>query len=166
VLETSNPTLRAVFAEDAAALIGLVIAGAGIVTHQLTGSPVPDAIGSIMVGVLLAVVAVVLIQRNRRFLLGQSLSPELRSTILSELLQHPEIERITYLYVEFVGPSRVFLVAAVDMAGDRRESDLAGRLRKIEAELEEREVVEEAVLTLATTDEPSLTVLDGRPVTR
>jgi cation diffusion facilitator family transporter len=158
VLETSNPTLRAVFAEDSAALVGLGLAGAGIALHQITGSPVPDAIGSILVGVLLAVVAVILIQRNRKFLIGVMLSPELRSSILLELLKHPDIDRITYLYVEYVGPSRVLLVAAVDMTGDRRESDLAVRLRRIERELEEREVIEEAVLTLATPDEPSLIV--------
>jgi divalent metal cation (Fe/Co/Zn/Cd) transporter len=75
VLVTSDPTLRAVFAEDSAALIGLVIAAAALGAHQLNGSPVPDAAGSILIGVLLAVVAIILINRNRRFLVGQEADP-------------------------------------------------------------------------------------------
>ncbi|MDN5762113.1 MAG: cation diffusion facilitator family transporter [Microlunatus sp.] len=161
VLNTSNPTLRAVFFEDGAALIGLLIAGTGIGLHQVTGSPVPDAIGSIAVGILLAVVAVVLIQRNRSFLIGQSVRPAVRDAVLTELLSSAEIERVTYLHVEFVGPERVYLVAAVDLSGDEAEHDLAVRLRRIERELEKRAAVEEAVLTLATADEPSLEPTDG-----
>ena len=83
VLATSDPTLRAVFAEDAAALTGLVIAATGLALHQITGSATPDAIGSILVGVLLGVVAIVLINRNRQFLVGQEVSPQARSATLT-----------------------------------------------------------------------------------
>ncbi len=157
VSTTSNPTLRAVFAEDAAALLGILIAVTGIALHQATGSPVPDAIGSILVGVLLAVVAVFLIDRNRRFLVGEAVRPELRARVLAGLLAREEIDRVTYLHLEFVGPSRMYLVAAVDMTGDEAEHDLAVRLRQVERELEGHDNVEEAVLTLSTAEEPSLT---------
>jgi cation diffusion facilitator family transporter len=157
VLNTSNPTLRAVVAEDAAALIGIAIASAGVALHQITGSVVPDAIGSILVGVLLGIVAVVLIDRNRRFLVGETVTSEVRQKVLQNLLDRPDIDRITYLHLEYVGPDRLYLVASVDMAGDDVEHDLAVRLRHVERELEEHEAIEEAVLTLATPDEVSLT---------
>src|SRR4249920_4141562 len=96
VLATSDPTLRAVFAEDSAALVGLVIAAAGLAGHQLTGSPVPDAVGSILVGLLLGVVAIVLINRNRRFLVGEEADPRVRSAAIRALLDMPEVARVTY----------------------------------------------------------------------
>lgn len=156
VLISSDPTLRAVFAEDAAALIGLVVAFAGIFLHQVTGSPIPDAVGSIVVGVLLAVVAVVLIDRNRRFLVGQGVTRDIERSMAQRVLEHQEIARLTYLHLEFVGPRRLYLVAAVDLQGDHPEHEVAVALRRIERELEDHETVEEAVLTLATPDEPEL----------
>src|SRR4029077_15517539 len=64
VMAASDPTLRAVFFEDAAALVGLVIAAVGLAAHQATGSSSPDAVGSITVGVLLCLAAVVLVHRH------------------------------------------------------------------------------------------------------
>jgi cation diffusion facilitator family transporter len=156
VLATSDPTLRAVFAEDSAALIGLLIAAAGLAAHQLTGSPVPDAAGSILVGVLLAVVAVVLINRNRRFLVGQEADPRVRAAALQALLDAPEVARVTYLRLEIVGPRMVSVVGDVDLTGDDTESHLAIRLRALEARISASPAVAGAVLSLSAPDEPTL----------
>ena len=157
----SDPTLRAVFAEDFSALVGIVIAALGIGLHQLTGNPVYDAIGSICVGVLLGAVALFLISRNRDFLVGQSVDPVTRQRVVATLLAQPGIERVTYLHLEFVGPGRVFLVAAVDLLGDAPESEVAWRLRAIEAQVEAHPMVMRAVLTLATPQEPALRIARG-----
>jgi cation diffusion facilitator family transporter len=156
VLISSDPTLRAVFAEDAAALIGLVVAFAGVLLHQITGSALPDAVGSIVVGVLLAVVAVILIDRNRRFLVGQGVTPDIERSMARRLLEHRDIARLTYLHLEYVGPRKLYVVAAVDLQGDHPEHEVAVALRRIERDLEDHETVEEAVLTLATPDEARL----------
>lgn len=156
VLSTSNPTLRAVFAEDAAALVGLVIAFLGVLLHELTGKAVYDAAGSILVGILLAVVAVVLIDRNRRFLIGEPAPDRVQQAALATLLQHPEVDRVTYLHLEYVGPERVFLVAAVDLVGDDKESDVADDLYALEQELQRNVHVAEAVLTLSRRGAPAL----------
>ena len=156
VLATSDPTLRAVFAEDSAALIGVVIAAAGLAAHQLTGSAVPDAIGSILVGVLLAVVAVVLINLNRRYLVGQEADPRVRAAALQALRDLPEVARVTYLRLEVVGPRMVFVVGDVDLTGDDTESHVAVRLRALEAKISASPAVVGAVLSLSAPDEPAL----------
>jgi len=158
VLVTSDPTLRAVFAEDSAALIGLVIAAAALGAHQLTGSPVPDAAGSILIGVLLAVVAIILINRNRRFLVGQEADPRVRTAAIQALLAAPEVARVTYLRLEIVGPRMVWVVGDVDLTGDDTESHLAVRLRALEARISSSPAVVGAVLSLSAPDEPTLIV--------
>lgn len=156
VLETSDPTLRAVFAEDSAALIGLVIAAAALAAHQLTGSAVPDAVGSILVGLLLGVVAVGLINRNLQFLVGEEADPQIRSAVLRALLEMPEVARVTYLRLEIVGPRTVFVTGDVDLTGDDTESHVAVRLRALEAKFCASPAVAGAVLSLSAPDEPSL----------
>ncbi|MCT9819942.1 cation diffusion facilitator family transporter [Microbacterium sp. W1N] len=158
VMRTSDPTLRAVFFEDAAALIGLVIAFVGILLHQITGSAVPDALGSILVGVLLAVVAITLIRQNTRYLVGASVDPAVRAAALRRLTAHPDVDGVTYLHIEYVGPGRVFLLAAVDLRGDAAEHDIAARLNAIEDELARSPRVAWAVLTLSR---PGAPVLDA-----
>lgn len=156
VLNGSNTTLRSVFFEDSAALLGLLIAAGGIGLHQATGDPVWDAIGSIAIGVLLAGVALLLISRNRRYLLGEGPGPEYRAQTIRTLLAHPEIERVTALYLEFSGPEQLFLVASVDLVGDDPEDGVAHQLRRLEQDLERDELIGKAVLTLSVSDEPSL----------
>jgi cation diffusion facilitator family transporter len=149
VLDTSDPTVRAVFFEDAAALVGLVLAAAGVALHEITGSALWDAIGSIAIGVLLGFVAVLLIQLNRRFLVGQSPSPRVMSAVLRMLTEQQEVASVSYLHLEYVGPSRVFLVAAVDLVGDAPEHETAARLAAVGRVVEQDEHVVEAVLTLS-----------------
>lgn len=160
-LRTSNPILRAVFFEDLAALLGILLAGCGVGLHQLTGDPTWDALGSIAVGLLLGVVAMILLLRNHDFLVGETVPKELWDEVLGRLLDHDEIEKVTYLHMEYVGPLSFFLVAAVDLVGDEKETELARRLRRLERDVEEHEPVIDAVLTLSLPDDEELKLPDG-----
>ena len=126
-LQTSDPTVRGVFAEDSAALVGIALAFGGIGLHQLTGVAAWDAVGSILVGVLLGVVAVVLIDRNRRFLTGELATPWLRDAVVARIVELPEVASVRFIRVEFVGPRLLFVFASVDLEGDQVESRVATR---------------------------------------
>jgi len=156
VLETSDPTLRAVFAEDSAALVGVLLAALGLALHQVTGVAAFDGLGSILVGVLLGVVALVLIGRNRRFLVGQEADPRVRAATIRALLALPAVDRVTRLRGEVVGPRMVTVVGDVDLVGDAIEPDVAVRLRDVEATLSASPAVMHTVLSLSAPDEISL----------
>lgn len=157
VMATSDPTLRAVFLEDAGALIGLFLAAVGLAAHQLTGSVTPDAIGSILIGLLLVLVAVLLINRNRQFLVGEEADPRVRRAVLQALLALPQVQRVTYLRLEVVGPRAISVIGDVDLAGDDVESNVAVRLRALEALISASPAVAGTVLSLSAPDEPTLT---------
>ncbi len=146
---TSNPTLRAVFYEDAAALVGIVIAGGGVALHELTGNAVWDAVGSILVGLLLGVVALYLLARNMTFLVGQVADQRYVDAVLTWLLERPEVQDVTYLHLEYVGPQKIFVVGAVDLAGNNPENQAARQLETLERALDEDPAVARTVLSLA-----------------
>lgn len=110
---SSDPIARAVFAEDAAALVGNVIAFAGIRLRQVTGSTIPDGVGAILIGVLLAVVAYQLARRNGDILIGGQAPSLLRQRIEQTIRAQSGIRAVTQLLVTFIGPRRVWVVARV-----------------------------------------------------
>lgn len=156
IIATSDPTVRAVFFEDSAAIVGIVIAAVGIGLHELTGSSVPDAVGSILVGLLLGVVAILLIERNRDFLVGQLADPRARDLVLRWLLAQPEVERVSSLQIMVVGAGTVIVFGAVDLTGNAREGEVSHGLAHVEARLREHPAVVGVVLSLAEPEEPSL----------
>ncbi|MCU1534754.1 MAG: cation diffusion facilitator family transporter, partial [Glaciihabitans sp.] len=92
----------------------------------------------------------------RRFLVGQEANSDMDRAAVRTLLEQAEIDRVTYVHLEFVGPERVFLVAAIDLAGDEPESAVAVTLRALEDRITRSDNIEQAVLTLSTASEPSL----------
>jgi cation diffusion facilitator family transporter len=115
---TPDTTVKAVFFEDSAALIGLVLAAAGVGLSELTGSPFWDGLASILIGLLLLVVAITLARSNLTLLLGRSAAPRTRDEIYRELAMVPTVERIDTLLTLQLGPNEILVAAKIDFADD------------------------------------------------
>ena len=63
---------------------------------------------------------------------------------------------MTYLRLEDVGPQIISVIGDVDLVGDDSESNVAVRLRALEARISDSPAVAGAVLSLSAPDEPSL----------
>jgi cation diffusion facilitator family transporter len=112
---SSDPIARAVFAEDAAAVVGNLLALIGIALHHATASPLPDGIAAIAIGSVLALVAFDLTRRNRDFLIGRGASPQLRGRIEAIIASGAGMRHVHELVVTYLGPRRLWVVARVDV---------------------------------------------------
>ncbi|MDO8604073.1 MAG: cation diffusion facilitator family transporter [bacterium] len=92
--QDGDPTVLAVVYEDGVAVFGVSVAMVSIWLSYITGNPMWDAGGSIIIGVLLAWVAVVLIMKNKRFLVEKSIPEEVQERIIEILVADPMIERV------------------------------------------------------------------------
>ncbi len=93
-LAQADPATLSVFLEDTVAVIGVLVALTSITLSYVTGNSMWDAVGSIIIASLLAVVAVVLIVKNRSYLLGHAISESLQEEIIESLLHEPAIEKV------------------------------------------------------------------------
>ena len=110
--ESRNTELIVVLGEDIAALLGLAFALAAVVLASVTGNPVFDAAGSIAVGVLLIVVAVLLAVEIKALITGQSAEPAVEADIGAFLAGRPEVAEVLSLLTLQMGDGIMVAVKA------------------------------------------------------
>ncbi|WP_326821583.1 cation diffusion facilitator family transporter [Streptosporangium sp. NBC_01756] len=138
VAKTSDTALKAVLFEDAAALVGLLIAAGGLLAYQLTGSSLWDGVASVVIGLLLLGVALNLIRTNVSLLIGQAAPVRMEQEIRAELLAQPEVDAVVELLTMMLGPSEVLVAARVDFADDTTGAALERAADQVERRLGER----------------------------
>ncbi len=94
VRERGDPATVAILLEDGAAVLGLVLAGVGIVLTYLTGNPIFDALASIVVGLLLGAIAIYLVFQNRGLLLGRAVPVGVEDQFTEILLRRPSVRDV------------------------------------------------------------------------
>jgi cation diffusion facilitator family transporter len=129
-----NPELPVVLLEDTGALLGLVLALAGVGLTVVTGDPVWDAIGTIAIGTLLGVIAVILIVETKSLLIGEGARPALVATITESLVGGP-VERVIHLRTQYLGPEELLVAAKIAVPASLPTSTVAEAIDAAEARL-------------------------------
>jgi cation diffusion facilitator family transporter len=132
--ETRQSDLLVVFGEDLAALIGLSFALIAVTLTIITGNPAYDAIGSIFIGALLVVIALLIGVEVQALLIGQSIEPQQRVQMLDFLQQRDEIDHVFNLLTLQLGNDVMVAVKAKMAPMDSAES-LMQAINRCETEL-------------------------------
>lgn len=112
IRNSRTPELPVVLLEDAGALIGLVLALIGVGLATITGNPVFDALGTIAIGVLLGVIAIILIIEMKSLLIGEGASDKDLDVICDELAAG-KVQRVIHIKTQYIGPDELLVAAKI-----------------------------------------------------
>jgi len=124
--------LVVIFGEDVAALGGLVLAFGFILATLATGNPMWDALGSVAIGTLLVLVAVLVGREVASMLVGQSADPQVVQAMREHLARQPEVQRVLNLITQQLGPDVMVAVKAAmnPQGGERQMLDAINRVER------------------------------------
>jgi cation diffusion facilitator family transporter len=137
VRRSKNPELPVVLLEDLGALVGLVIALAGVGLVELTGNADFDALSTLGIGVLLGVIAVVLAREMKSLLIGESATASDLRTIRGVLDGAPGVRRVIHLRTLHLGPEELLVAAKLELDADLEVDDVAATIDSTERLLRE-----------------------------
>ncbi len=138
VRDTKTPETAVVLLEDTAAEVGLVCALLGVGLSVLTGDTRFDAVGSIGVGIVLGIVAVVLAMEMRSLLIGESAEDDELEAIRDAVAEEPSFERLIELRTMYVGPDDLLVAMRVELDASLTFDDVAARLDRMETRIRDR----------------------------
>lgn len=137
--ETRESELMVVAGEDIAALAGLTLAFVAVAATLLTGNPMWDALGTLSVGVVLMVIAVLVMIEVKGLIVGESASPELREEIQTFVAAQPEVAEVLNVITLAWGDKVVIAVKArMAEAESISGAQLVERINAVEARMQDR----------------------------
>ncbi|KQX99064.1 cytochrome C551 [Rhodanobacter sp. Root480] len=135
--QTRSSELLVIFGEDLAALVGLCLAALAVGATMLTGNLMFDAAGTIAIGVLLIVVAVLVAIEVKALLIGQGMEPRRREELLDFLRQRPEVAEVLNLITLQMGPD-VMVAIKARMQRTSGDQALIASINTVEAAMKAR----------------------------
>jgi cation diffusion facilitator family transporter len=141
--ESKDPTAKTVIFEDSAALIGIVIAFAGIYLtdhHVIPGFEAYwDGLASMVIGVVLAIVAFVLAKISRGLLLGEAAIPNSVEAMREAVLSHPNVRGVVDLLTMHMAPKQILVNAHVNLDDKLSAAEIVQTIAEIEEKLRQAE---------------------------
>ncbi|MYW97803.1 cation diffusion facilitator family transporter [Amycolatopsis rubida] len=132
IRQAKEPELPVVLLEDSGALLGLVFALLGVGLSVLTGNPVFDGIGTVFIGVLLGVIAIILIVEMKSLLIGEGATETDLATIVDELAAG-KVERVIHIRTQYLGPDELLIAAKLALVPGLDTAAIAGAIDDAEA---------------------------------
>jgi divalent metal cation (Fe/Co/Zn/Cd) transporter len=114
VRQSKDPTLFTVLFEDTAALLGLLVALAGLLGSELLELPVLDGAASVVIGLILAGTAAFLAYECMSLLTGEAVSPETRASLQRIAASEPGVVRPNEVLTMHFGPRDVLVALSLD----------------------------------------------------
>ncbi len=133
-----SPEIPVVLLEDTGALLGLAFALVGVTLTVVTGNPRFDAVGSLAIGLLLGVIAVVVGTEMRSLLVGESAGRAEVNAIREALESSPGMRRVIHLRTMHLGPEELLVGAKVELDLELSFADVAEAIDAAEAAIRER----------------------------
>jgi cation diffusion facilitator family transporter len=133
IRRSKSPELPVVLLEDFGALLGLVIALVGVTLAAVLGDSRFDAIGSIAIGVLLSVIAVVLAIEMKSLLIGESAATEIREAIQRTIEEFPAVRNLIHMRTLHLGPDELLVAVKVEFDTSLDLPRLASAIDDLEA---------------------------------
>jgi len=137
VRRAKAPELPVVLLEDTGALTGLAFALLGVGLSLLTGNPLFDALGTIMIGVLLVTIAIVLGIETKSLLVGEGANPADHDRIVDAIGAGDEVEKIIHMRTLYLGPDELLVAAKIALRADKPLREVADDIDAIEARIRE-----------------------------
>jgi cation diffusion facilitator family transporter len=135
IRRSKSPELPVVLLEDFAALIGLVLALAGVGLTILTGESMFDALGTVAIGVLLILVAIVLGIETKSLLVGEGASPADSTRIRDAINANKDVEALIHMKTLYLGPEELLVAAKVAFGRTKKLADVAASINVLEIEI-------------------------------
>jgi cation diffusion facilitator family transporter len=133
--QSKDPSLFVVIFEDGAALCGLLIALTGVFLSHYFNNPMIDGVASILIGILLATVAVILVIESRKLLIGESADKETVSLIKSIIAEDPNVLQFKPPLTMHLSPDEVLLALDIQFKNDLESEELAKTINRLKQKI-------------------------------